>query len=266
MANLLARGSKLASSAISATVIAGLVGLWFLVSWRGWIPPLYLPPPWRVAEAAFDVQPNVFVQALYTTTLIVTGLTSGTVLGIAVGLLVRQSFVARSILTRLIESSRPVPVVALIPFFILWFGFSWLGKFVLVSLGTFLIVVVGVTEAIDHLDPVFLRVAVSFGATNGQFLFRGALPAIMPPLLAPLRIALAAAATLAVVSEYMGATVGLGHVINNALSTFASHTVFLCALLLGAIGGLLDWLLRRLHRTAVRWAKLANEAVVRDIG
>jgi ABC-type nitrate/sulfonate/bicarbonate transport system permease component len=165
--------------------------------------------------------------------------------------LVRQSFIARSILTRLIESSRPVPAVALIPFFILWFGYSWLGKFVLVSLGTFLIVIVGATEAIDRLDPIFLRVAVSFGATNSQFLLRGALPAIMPSLLAPLRIALAAAATLAVVS--------------NALSTFASHTILLCGLLLGAIGGGLDWLLRRLHRRVVGWAKLADEAVVRGI-
>jgi len=265
MVNLLARGSRFAANALSVTVAAVLIGLWFLVSWRGWIKPLYLPTPWRVVEAAVDVEPNIFIQACYTAALIVSGLIAGAALGIAIGLLVRQSFLARAILTRLIESSRPVPVVALVPFFILWFGYSLLGKFVLVSLGTFLIVIVGTTEAIDRLDPIFLRVAVSFGATNGQFLRRGALPAIMPPLLAPLRIALAVAATLAVVSEYMGATVGLGHVIYNALNTFASHTVLLCALMLGAIGGSLDWLLRILHRRTVRWVKLAEEAVVRDI-
>ena len=215
--------------------------------------------------AAFDVQPNILIQATYTTALIVSGMIIGGLFGTGVGLLVRQSFLARSALTGMIESSRPVPPVAMVPFFILWFGFSWLGKLVLVSLGTFLIVVVGVTEAIDHLDPIYLRVALSFGATNGQFLLRAALPAIMPPMLAPMRIALAAAATLAVVSEYMGATQGLGYVMSVALNTFSSHTILLCALLLGAIGGTLDWLLRTLHSRVVRWAKLADEALQRDI-
>jgi len=258
---LLANGPKSIQYALGLFTSLLLGAMWLFASKWGWIKPLYLPPPWRVAEAATEIEPNILVHSLFTTGLVVCGLFAGAVAGFLVGFLLRHSFVARAMMSPLIESSRPVPAVALVPFFILWFGFSWVGKLILVSLGTFLVVVVGITEAIDHLDPIYLRVALSFGGSNRKFLRYAALPAIIPVMLGPLRIALAVAVTLAVVSEYMGATRGLGYVINLALNTFSSHTILLCALLLGVIGGSLDWLLCKVHRRLVTWSKAVGDAI-----
>ncbi len=258
---ILGQGPRGMGILIGAAASVALLVVWFTASWLEWVKPLYLPPPWRVVEAAFDIQPNILVHASYTLALIVVGFGVGVAVGFAIGLLVRQSFLLRSILTPIIESSRPVPAVALIPFFILWFGFSWAGKAVLIAVGTFLIIAVGVMNSIDRLDPVYLRTALSFGGTNWKFLRFAALPAIMPAMLAPLRIALANATILAVASEYMGATRGLGYVINIALNTFSSHTILLCVMVLGVIGGGLDLALRTAHARLTTWAKAAEEAV-----
>ncbi|MBA7620197.1 hypothetical protein ES703_27542 [subsurface metagenome] len=221
---ILARGSRKTSFLLGILGTILLLSAWFFVSWFGWIKPLYLPPPWRIVQAAFDIKPHILVHTLYTAGLVSLGL-------------------------------------SLIPFFILWFGFSWVGKLVLVSLGSFLIVVVGVMNSIDGVDPVFLRTALSFGGNNWKFLRYAAFWAIMPSMLAPLRIALAFAITVTVISEYMGATRGLGHVMNIALSNFSSHTILLCAFILGIMGLIMDCGLRLIHRSMTMWAKTAEEAV-----
>jgi ABC-type nitrate/sulfonate/bicarbonate transport system permease component len=238
-----------------------VIGMWVVISWRGWVPQRFLPAPWRVLEAAGDLEPNIGVHAFYTAALVVTGLLVGVISALGIGFLLRHSFVFRSMVTPIIESWRPVPPVALVPFFIVWFGFMWSGKLLLVSFGTFLVLVVAVIEAIDRLNPVHLRTTLSFGGSNRHFLRYAALPGIVPGLIGPLRIALAVAITLAVVSEFMGATRGIGHVINVATSTFATHTILLCAITLGIMGGFLDWALRSAHRRFVHWSSTVEEAV-----
>ena len=262
LSGVLAQGSRAVSFVLGATTVAVLLGLWWLAAWRGWVAPRFLPPPWRVARAAVDLEPNVFVHTFFTAALIVAGLVIGTTAGIAMGLLMRQSFILRSSVMPVIESWRPVPPVAIVPFFIIWFGFAWAAKLLLVSLGVFLIIIVGVVEAIDRVRPVYLRAALAFGASNWQFLRLAALPAITPNLLGPLRIALAVAVTLAIVSEYMGAAWGLGYVINVAMSTYATHTVLLCVIILGILGALLNTALHVLDRRVTHWAELAEEALV----
>ena len=258
---VLAKGSRKTGILLGILGTVLLLSTWFFVSWFRWIKPLYLPPPWLIVQAAFDIKPHILVHTLHTAGLVSLGLSLGTLIGFGIGFWIRQSFIARSLLTPFIGSGRHVPVVALIPFFILWFGFSWIGKLVLVSLGSFFIVVVGVMNSIDGVDPVFLRTTLSFGGNNWKFLRYAAFWAIMPSMIGPLRIALAFAITVTVVSEYMGATRGLGHVMNIALSNFSSHTILLCAFILGIMGLIMDCGLRLIHRSMTRWAKTAEEAV-----
>ena len=258
---ILGQGSRLGAAILGLTAIVTLFSIWWLVSASGVIAPRFLPTPGRVFESAVDIRPNIFVQLGYTTFLVLVAFSLGSISAIYVGVLMRSSFVARSILSPLVESWRPVPAVAVIPFFIIWFGFAWYGKLLLVAFASFLVVVVGVVEAIDKINPVYLRAALSFGANNKRLADLVLVPGMFPGLLAPLRIALATAITVAVVAEFMGATIGIGHVLNVAMNTFSTHTVVLCGILLGLIGACLDWLLRLCHRRFVSWAKTADEAV-----
>jgi ABC-type nitrate/sulfonate/bicarbonate transport system permease component len=207
------------------------------------------------------MDPSIVIHALYTIAIVIVGYVLGSATAIVVGLLLRQSFLLRRVLTPLIESLRPVPPVAIVPFFIIWFGFELKGKLLLISLGAFLIVVIGVVECIDRLKPIYLRVCLSLGGDNWAYLRRAALPAIMPGLIAPLRIALATSVSLAVISEYMGAIRGLGHVLNVAVNNTGTHTVLLVMIVLGMIGAGLDFVLRKVHSRAVHWAEISTEAV-----
>lgn len=258
---ILGQGKKTYSIALGITTASALLAAWFIISSLGVIPPRFFPTPWRVIKAATDIRPNILVHTAYTMGLVLAGLSVGVIFGVFTGVLMRKSFIARSILTTIVESWRPVPAVAIIPFFIIWFGFAWYGKLLLVSLASFLVIVVGVVEAIDRIDPLYFRVALSFGANNSNLVDKIVIPAILPPLLASCRIALAISITVAVVAEFMGATRGVGHVLNVAMNTFATHTIVLCAIVLGIMGGLIDLFLCLIHKKMVRWSKTADEAL-----
>ena len=260
---ILGRGPRASGALLRACGFLAIPLLWICLSWSGAVKPLFLPDPGRVIEAAWDIaHPNLFTHVIATLSLIVGGYTLGVVGGFAAGLLLRHSFIIRNFFTPIIETMRPVPAVALVPFFILWFGYSTTGKITLIAIGTFLVIVIGVTNAIDTLDPLYIRSALALGGSNGKFLWHAALPAILPAMLGHMRVALAIAITLTVVSEFMGATKGLGLVINSALNTFSSHTVMLIVILLGAIGSTLDALLCLLWSRLTKWPQEAREALL----
>src|SRR5690606_23630279 len=88
---------------------------------------------------------------------VVCGLVTGTVLGVIIGMLVCFNNKLYYLLNPLIESSRPVPVIAMIPFFLMWFGIGELGKFLLVTLGVFAIIVINTIEAIRNVPPIYVK-------------------------------------------------------------------------------------------------------------
>ena len=260
---ILGRGPRTYAALLKVSGFLAVPVLWMCVSWSGVVKPLFLPDPIRVIQAAWDIQhPNLFVHTLSTLRLIVSGYALGVVSGYTAGLLLRHSFIVRNFFTPIIETMRPVPAVALIPFFILWFGYSATGKIVLIAAGVFLIIVVGVVNAIDTLDPLYIRSALALGGNNWKFLWHAALPAILPTMLGHMRVALAIAITLAIVSEFMGATRGLGLVINSALNTFSSHTVMLVIIILGMIGSILDAILCFIWSKLTKWPQEAREALL----
>jgi len=260
---ILGSGPRLYTVLLRACGFAAIPVLWVCLSWSGVVKPLFLPDPARVVQAAWDIKhPNLLTHTISTLGLITSGYVLGVIGGFATGLILRHSFAIRNVLTPIIETMRPIPAVALVPFFILWFGYAMIGKVALIAIGTFLIIVIGVINAIDTLDPLYIRSALALGGNNRKFLWHAALPAILPAMLGHMRVALAIAITLTVVSEFMGATRGLGLVINSALNTFSSHTVMLVVIILGAIGSTLDALLSFLWRRLTLWPQEAREALL----
>jgi taurine transport system permease protein len=261
------RRRPLAGLTRTRSILLGLLGslsilfIWHVVVSLGIVRPLYLPTPERVVEAALDVGPSLLIHLASTLSTVIVGFSSGVLLGFMLALILRQFSVMRGLLTPMLESWRPVPAAALVPFFILWFGYSWWGKCALVMLATFLVVVVSAAESIDQLNPIYLRASLSFGGSNWRFLWWGARLAIIPTLIGPMRVALAISLSTTVISEYMGAVYGLGKVMNVALNTFATHTLVLCAILLGLLGASLDMLLRFALARLARWSSRAADAI-----
>lgn len=236
--------------------------LWATITESGLIPGRFLPSPSRVVAAASDLEPGILTHSAATISIVVLAVPLATFLAIPIGLWMGRSRTVKTVAAPIIESWRPVPPVAIVPFFIMWFGFAWYAKVLLVSLGAFLIMIVGILEAMAQQNPTHLRIGLSAGATRDRFMWKVVLPGLIPQLLAPLRIAIAASLALAVIAEFMGATRGLGYVMNVAFNTYAMHTVMLCAIMLGIIGAGLDWLVRVIHRRLVPWSTRPSDVLL----
>src|SRR5262249_40366821 len=136
---------------------------------------------------------------------------------------------------KIIESWRPIPPVALIPFFLLLFGFSEIARILLITIGVTLVIVVSAKEAIGNIRPVLVKAAYTLGADDFAVLKHVILPAILPELISGLRIGLAWAMGLAVIAEFMGAETGLGYLLNVAKTTNALDRVLLLVFVIGVL-------------------------------
>ena len=238
-----------------------VVGLWFSITQFGLVKPFRLPHPIEVIRAAFDVRNEIIQHTAATLFRLLIGYALGVLLGIVSGFFLRSSQPINEIFYPMIESWRPVPTVALVPFFILWFGFAEIGKILLVLLGVALVIVVSTYEAIGNVKPVYVKAAYSLGASKRQMMLTVLLPAILPELKSGLRIALASGFGLVVVSEIMGADYGLGQLIDIARRTFSTQTIMLAILLIGTIALLLDKVIQKSLNSLTRWSVGSKQAI-----
>lgn len=247
---------------LRAISVPTILLVWFFITQSGIVKPLYLPHPAEVLGSLHDIGFTAFLHHVEATVLrVLIGFLSGSLFGIFVGLSMSFSRYAEAALYNLIESWRPIPPVALIPFFILWFGFSEFGKVLLVFLGCTLIMIVNTYEAVRNVRPIYKRAAYCLGAKEFEVFLTVITYAILPDLIAGLRIALATSIGLVIVSEFMGADHGLGYLISISKVTFSTHTIFLGILVVGFMSWILDFLLRGIMNYLTRWKERATEAI-----
>jgi len=254
-------GSSGGWTMVPTLTVCALLILWGLVARTGIINPLLLPSPLSVVLAARDIGPTLGYHLAATVFRIVSGFVLGGVLGTGIGLSMQYSRKVFILLDGIVETSRPLPAVALVPFFLLVFGFAEIGKILLVTVGTSLVVVVATVEAIERVPAGVLRWGLVLGLPRPKLFRRVILPAAIPELRAGFRVALAVAVTLVIVSEFMGATYGLGYLINVAKVTLTTPTLVLSVILLGWVSWGLDQILRGMFDRASAWDLRARGAL-----
>lgn len=242
---------------LSLVSIALYLLLWFLVTKDGFnlIGTLKFPTPDMVVRALWTNRGLLAQDVEYSWLRMLTGWVTGTVLGVFVGLLMYQSKKVFYFLDPIIEGMRPVPAIAMVPFFILWFGLAEKGKFLLVVGGVFTIMVVNTFEAARNLPRIYIRAAESLGASRRYILRRIIIPGIAPQLIGPLRVTAALGFTLVVAAEYIGAQRGLGYRIIYAQQLFQTDLILAGVLLFGFMSGITDYIIRRSVRYLTRWSE-----------
>jgi ABC-type nitrate/sulfonate/bicarbonate transport system permease component len=235
--------------------------LWALLSYSRAVDPLLLPPPHRVILAVTDIGPTLFAHFFSTVARVAAGFLVAVGLGSLIGIWMQKNWVAYGVLDGLIETWRPVPPVALIPFFILIFGFAESGRLTLVVLGSMLIVIVTVVESLDRVSPALVQFGLVAGLSKEDLFRKILIPAALPHTRAGLRVALAACITIVVASEFLGARYGLGYLISVSKVTLTTPTIFLCIILLGLVGFAFDALLRNTINRLTRWEHSSREAL-----
>jgi ABC-type nitrate/sulfonate/bicarbonate transport system permease component len=224
---------------------------------------LLLPSPAAVLDSAFNIGADLWWHTLATTLRSLVGLVVGSMFGIALGLSTRYSHIAKLIVEPFFDACRPVPAIALLPFFILVFGFSELGRVLLVAISVSIILAVATVEAIEALPEPWFRFALVSGFSRLKIFYSVVVPGMIPWLRGPLRIALALSFTLVIASEFMGAQQGLGYLINVARINLATNTILLSALLLGVVAQFFDLLLNMLISYFSHWYQGTRSALTR---
>jgi ABC-type nitrate/sulfonate/bicarbonate transport system permease component len=239
--------------------VASIV-LVFVVWWAitrdgfGLVRPIMFPSPLMVLDAAVRTADLILVDVAATSARVLAGFLAGLILGVGLGLLMSYSRKAFYFFDPIVESMRPVPVIAMIPFFLMWFGIGEAGKLLLVALGVFAIMVVSTVEAVRNVPNIYLLAGETLGASKLQRFKTIVLPAIMPELIGPLRVAAALSFTLVVAAEFMGASAGVGYRILEARRLFNTDVIFLGVMIIGLMSAVSDTLIRRATSYVTRWA------------
>lgn len=220
---------------------------------------LIFPSPDSLLSILVNQWPAILHYSLTTWYRVLVGLAIGSVVGFLTGLLMTWNDWINSIFDPIVELIRPIPPIALTPFFILWFGLGDLGQLLLVALGCFMVIVVTTIVSVKNIEPVYIRAARSLGANDLDLYRTIIIPAILPSLVSGIRVASATGFGLTVAAEYLGAQGGLGFLIRNARTILQTNAILLAAILLGIESFLTDRLIRLISRKLTKWTPNSQE-------
>ena len=246
---------------LSVVAVAFTFSIWFSITQDGFalVRPIIFPSPAMVVDAALRLNDIIAFDVVVTFMRVVAGFCAGTALGVGLGLAMSYNEKILYFFDPIVESIRPVPVIAMIPFFLMWFGIDEIGKFLLITLGVFAILVVSTVESVRNVPRKFTLAAQTLGASKAQWFRTIVVPAIIPELIGPLRVASALSYTLVVAAEFMGAQAGIGYRILEARRMFNTDVILLGVVVIGLMSAVTDTLIRRLTAHITRWSERSRK-------
>ncbi|MDE3079507.1 MAG: ABC transporter permease [Paracoccaceae bacterium] len=236
-------------------VFAALLALWATGSASGIISPVALPAPADVYAAFRDLVVTGMLWTHLSVSLyrLGVGWALGAALGVAAGLTIGLFSLVRAGLLPLVSALFPVPKIALLPLFIIWFGIGEGSKIATIVFGTFFPTVISTYSGVDGVDRNLIRMGQSFGLTWSSIVRKIILPGAMPAILSGFRISISIAIVLLVAAEMIGAQYGIGAYILMAGSLFALGQLIAGVIILSVIGLGASWLIGRAERKLLDW-------------
>ena len=240
--------------ALRPIVIAAVViVLWEAVVRATAVPAFILPGPGRVAAVWLETWDQILSHAGVTAAEILLGLMLGAILGITSALTIAHFRPARRWLLPLLVVSQAIPVFALAPLLVLWLGYGMLSKVAMATLIIYFPVTVAFYDGLRRVEPGWLDLARTMGASPRRMLRHVRVPAALPALASGLRVATAVAPIGAVVGEWVGSSAGLGHLMLHANARMQVDVMFAALVTLAVLAILLYFAVDGILRRALPW-------------
>ena len=160
---------------------------------------------------------------------------------------------ARAGLAPLVSAIFPIPKIALLPLFVIWFGIGEGSKVATILFGTFFPTVIATYGGVDNVDRNLIRMGQSFGLSWSSIVRKIILPGALPAILSGFRISVSIAIVLLVAAEMIGAEFGVGAYILLAGSLMATDQLIAGVAILSVLGLTIAWLIGRAERAFLRW-------------
>lgn len=244
---------------LSACSIGLFLFVWWLVTYMGWVKPLFVPSPMAIVTKFISTWDTGFTGTPFldhvaiSTARVFGAFILACVIGLPLGLAMGMSPVMRGIFDPPIEFYRPIPPLAYLPLMIIWFGIGETSKVLLIFLSVFAPVVLGARSGVKSAAIEQIHAAYSFGATRWQVMRHVILPSAMPEILTAMRIGIGFGWTTLVAAEMVASTKGLGYMVLSASQFLQTPVVIMGIFVIAVIAFAFDLLMRFIERRVVPW-------------
>jgi ABC-type nitrate/sulfonate/bicarbonate transport system permease component len=255
MPQLETREKKFSARLNRTLAIAVFVLGWEILARSGLVSALFLPPPSVVARTGWHLMlsGNLFGNVSASLGRVLAGFFLATLLAIPLGILAGMNTMMFNSVDPIIELFRPIPVLALLPLAILWFGIGESSKIFIITYAAFFPIFINTLAGVKYSDPTLIQVASTLGASRMQIFYRVVLMSALPSLAVGVRLGLGFAFLALVAAELIASTRGLGYLIMDARLTFQTDVSMVGIVSLGILGYSMNAILVRIERWALSW-------------
>jgi NitT/TauT family transport system permease protein len=231
--------------------------IWSILTYGGFVDPLFLPSPGRVFEAGWDL----FVDFSFATDIlnsvyrVMVGFIAAALIGVPIGLIMGTFKAAEAITEPMVGFIRYMPASAFIPLFILWLGIGDVEKVAIIFVGSFFQLVLMVAVVAKNIHKDLLETAYTLGAKRFQVIRKVLLPASLPGILDTLRIIVGWAWTYIIVAELVASASGIGYMIISSQRMLRTGNIIFGILTIGMLGLITDYFFKWLYNRLFPWVE-----------
>jgi NitT/TauT family transport system permease protein len=240
--------------ALALGLMAAVVVVWEIVIRLFNVPTFVVPAPTAIVQSLIDSRMQLLAATRFTAAEVLLGFVFAAITGIVVALVIVRFERFGRALYPLIVLFQNVPKVALAPIFILWFGFDLAPKVMLIVVIAFFPVAIDMLAGLQSVEPSFVALMQSVGASKTKIILRVRIPHALPQLFAGLKVAITFSVIGAIVGEFAGANAGLGYVIQFASTQLDTPLVFSGLLVVSVLGLAFYYVVELAERLLVPWA------------
>jgi sulfonate transport system permease protein len=232
-----------------------LLLLWQIGCSSGWISSRTLAAPSQVLASFIELTANGSLQHNLLVSLgrVVKGMSLALLVGGSLALLAGLSRTGEYVIDAPMQMLRTLPVLALIPFFIIWFGIGEVPKVALVAVAALFPIYLTLYSGIRGVDPKLVELAKIIGLSRGALVRHVILPGALPTALVGVRYSLGISWLILVAAEQVNATSGIGYLMNDARDFMRIDILVVGLLIYALLGLIVDILVRWLERRLLGW-------------
>ncbi|WP_342147651.1 ABC transporter permease [Rickettsiella endosymbiont of Aleochara curtula] len=239
------------------------IPIWFIIIWECLIhilqlPNYILPTPFEVLKSLIDHAALITSETLPTLVEILLGLFFGVILGVTIALSMSLFRPLHNFLLPLLLASQALPVFAIAPLLVLWFGYGVIAKIITTTFMLFFPITNNFLDGLKQTPKNYLNMAEMMNSSRWQILLQIRIPAALPNLASGIRLATTMAPLGAIVGEWVGSNQGLGFLLLNANAQMQIDLMFAVLLVIFFLGILLYYLVDTLIKLALPWTLLPS--------
>jgi ABC-type nitrate/sulfonate/bicarbonate transport system permease component len=251
------RRSAEVASLVGWLLPIALLGLavagWELVVRISDTPRWFLPKPSDIGREMVASRALLWGHTWTTLQEVMIGLSLAFAFGVLLAVAIASSRLVERAVYPAIVASQAIPIIALAPILLIWFGYGMTPKVIVVVLICFFPIVVNMVDGLRAADPDAIALLRSMGANRLQIMRIVRIPASLPSLFSGVRIAAAVSVIGALVGEWVGASSGLGYLMTRSAAQFQTPRLFAAVVIAALLGVVLFALVALIERLALPW-------------